>query len=57
MVMIRHSKINYANLTDKQLKHLYLKYRRNADYTQSNQLTCLIDYLSKSNRIEAVLKC
>lgn len=57
MAMIRYSKICYDNLTNNELKEMYLKFRSNSNYKSANQLSCLMDYLQQSNRLEAVLKC
>ena len=57
MAMIRYTKIVYANLSDEQLKDLYLKIKADNNFKSANQLSNLIDYLITSNRMEAVLSC
>lgn len=56
MAMIRYSRIVYDNLTDEQLKDLYLKFKSNSNFKSANQMTNLLDYLVKSQRLEAVLE-
>lgn len=56
MAMIRYSKIVYDGLTDEQLKDLYLKIKSDNNFKSANQMTNLLDYLIKSERLEAVLK-
>lgn len=57
MAMIRYSRIIYDNLTNEQLKDLYLKFKSNSNFKSANQMTNLLDYLIKSERLEAVLSC
>lgn len=57
MAMIRYSKIVYNNLTNEQLKNLYLKIKADNNFKSANQMTNLLDYLIKSERLEAVLSC